>query len=129
MKSHSDQLRWSTVIELEIIEAKTENDFEAQSVYGSIYYQSFNYNLTDEQPVERTEDTEKPKLKKKISKRSSKLKQTDIVQPVSIVNEIFYRIVLMIFFIVNCQLTVKKSSPAIYLWMRLSILHYIHQFY
>ena len=129
MKSHSDQLRWSTVIELEIIEAKTENDFEAQSVYGYIYYQSFNYNLTDEQPVEHTEDTEKPKLKKKISKRSSKLKQTDIVQPVSIVNEIFYRIVLMIFFIVNCQLTVKKSSPAIYLWMRLSILHYIHQFY
>ena len=129
MKSHSDQLRWSTVIELEIIEAKTENDFETQSVYGYIYYQSFNYNLTDEQPVEHTEDTEKPKLKKKISKRSSKLKQTDIVQPVSIVNEIFYRIVLMIFFIVNCQLTVKKSSPAIYLWMRLSILHYIHQFY
>ena len=117
------------MIELEIIEAKTENDFEAQSVYGYIYYQSFNYNLTDEQPVEHTEDTEKPKLKKKISKRSSKLKQTDIVQPVSIVNEIFYRIVLMIFFIVNCQLTVKKSSPAIYLWMRLSILHYIHQFY
>ena len=116
MKSHFDQLWWSTVIELEIIEVKTENDFETQAVYGYIYYQSFYYNFTDEQPVEHTEDTEKPKLKKKISKRSSKLKQTDIVQPVSIVNEIFYRIVLMIFSIVNYNIVI-------------SILHYIHQFY
>ena len=68
---------------------KNRKWFEAQSVYGYIYYQSLYYNLTDEQPVEHTEDTEKPKLKKKISKRSSKLKQTDIVQPVSIMNELF----------------------------------------
>ena len=76
------------MIELEII--------EAQSAYGIIYYQSLYCNFTDEQPVEHTEDTEKPKLKKKISKRSSKLKQTDIVQPVSTVNEIFLYIIALV---------------------------------